>query len=345
MFDGNRECLHWVWSASEGHADVYVDMDLRLVTAAYWEHAERPPGEQALRHGRDELCATAMSFLQQTALGLGGDKSPVYEHTHTEAGTQYCDFGWAGTVTRELVYWIKVEMSTATGRMVHYSTWIRGSDPGATAPVMLTEAQAAAAMREAVPKLRPDMGEFRVEVKGLGTRGPFALPGRPVYLVGVIGKTKGEHPHTLALAWGVDACDGRIYTDKDVHAPATMPQSATDLALTPSKSKEKAGAALPAGMTDAKLSVGKPTPWFWLAPLVPRSIRYDQREAVCPDGSGELWEWAQTWAVIRKLGRSMGCTRSTTSTPRRRCRPGPRWSRRSRARSVWGTLLPRRLVR
>jgi len=273
------------------------------------------------RRRREQTLAAASTFLaKRCAFWQPGDRL-TYDKYRGEMPQPLCVFGWEGPGPEEFTHRVKVSISSVTGEAVAYDASVDPPNLPAAKPVRLSADDAVQRVREMLPTLQPDtVGEAKVTVMGLRTGGtPCSLPGQPVYLVDLEGyktptgyaKLEGDAkpPDRTRLAcyrivYEVDASTGEILTKRvtlqDLPRPKA-PQISADQAL------QIATSSAPNRLTEPTFAVSAMTNRCRVAPH--GTFVYPMRlsgKMPAPDGSGERYEWAQTWAVDAQTGKVYG---------------------------------------
>ncbi len=325
---GEFRSSSWTWTG-EAHdgakapkAHVKVDLDLYYVAGAHWEddtaHWGAPVQEGAELLARDRAYTAALAYLKTRCWFFGEARTPSSEGYKDYLPQPLYVFTFEGSGPEEYEHRVEVSVSAVTGEVVVYEAEIVPAAPAAVAPVVLSEAEAVSRVREAVPRLWPNMaGPIEIEVYKLWTRSPYAPPGRPVYMVDVSGKYAGHGvgipPSFYGVVCGVDAQTGEVLTE--LIAPLTGAIQRTEVTVTAAQAAEKVRAALPAALATAGVEIGEMTSRSRLAPLGTRVYPAAIRGTLAAPTTDEPWDWAQTWAVDAVTGAIYGLHVPGTDKP------------------------------
>lgn len=325
---GDFRSSSWTWTgeardgAKAPTAHVKVDLDLYYVAGAHWEddtaHWGEPAREGARLLTRDRAYTAALAYIKARCWFIGEARTPSSEGYKDYLPQPLYVFTFEGSGPEEYEYRVEVSVSAVTGEVVVYEAEIVPAAPAAVAPVVLSEAEAVSRVREAVPRLWPNMeGPIEVEVYKLWTRSPYAPPGRPVYMTDVSGRAAhpGKPPSYsyYGVVCGVDAQTGEVLTE--LIAPLTGAVGGSEITVTAAQAAEKARAALPAALATAGVEIGEMTSRSRLAPLGTRVYPAAIRGTLAAPTTDEPWDWAQTWAVDAVTGAIYGLHVAGTEQP------------------------------
>jgi len=294
-------------------AHVSVDIDLYYVAYMSWEDDKAhwgPPAQSGQQlASRETALEAAQNFAKEKCWFFRLEDKLTYETYKDYLPQPVYDFLWQGQGPEEFQHRVHVTVSVVTQEVVAYRASIQPPDPKANTSVEITEAEAAARVREAIPRLWPKMLEpIEIKIYKLWTRSPYAPPGRPVYMVHVRGrgKVEGRDLHFEYYdGCGVDAYTGEVLYQ--VIEPPREPEQDVELRVGSEQALEIVKKALPDQLTEVKLEVAGLTSRSRLAPA--GTLVYPIRitaKAAAPDKPEELWEWAQTWAVDAATDRIYG---------------------------------------
>ena len=325
---GEFRSSSWTWTA-EAHdgakaptAHVNVDLDLYYVAGAHWEddtaHWGEPVQEGAIVLTRDRAYAAALAYLKARCWFIGEARTLSSEGYKDYLPQPLYVFTLEGSGPEEYEHRVEVSVSAVTGEVVVYEAEIVPAAPAAVAPVVLNEAEAVSRVRQAVPRLWPNMvGPIEIEVYKLWTRSPYTPPGRPVYMTDVSGRA--AHPGNppsysyYGVVCGVDAQTGEVLTQ--LIAPLTGAVGGSEITVTAAQAAEKVRAALPTGLANAGVEIGEMTPRSRLAPLGTRVYPAVISGTLAAPTTDEPWDWAQTWAVDAVTGAIYGLHVAGTDKP------------------------------
>jgi hypothetical protein len=295
--------------------DVRVDLDLLYVTRATWHGNARPAqgDERPAPTGavsRERARSAAREFLAATCWFLAADDNLAYESSRGEGDDQRYSFRWDGDGPGEFTHRVLVNVRARTGKVVSYSATIDPRDPSPTAAIKLTEQDAAARARAAVPALCPEATpEPQVEVYKLWTRSPYAPVGRPVYMVNLvteIARQGAPGPVAVRTGCGVDAETGEVLT-KVIFGPGEVYRGTASVTISREQALVVVRAALPKELLDPTVEVLDPQIPNRLAPADRTVYPVRIQGLLQPsDQAADATNWMQTWAVDAVSGKLYG---------------------------------------
>ena len=290
----------------------YVDLDLYYVAYLRWQedatHWGGPgQGGQALLQ-REKAHQSALEYAAMKCWFFDPGDKLTYETYKDYLPQPVYSFLWEGLGPEELRHSVEVELSAVTGKVVLYTASILPRDPQSILSVEISADEARSRVEEAIPKLWPEMIEpIKVSLSVVLTRTVYAPAGHPVYPVTIDGHTHAgsDRLYFFGTVCGVDAHTGEVLTA--MVRPTDEPRPDAEIKISKEKALQIVQEALPQELREAKVKASELTARCRLAalgtPVYPVRIT---GKLPAPDESGELWDWAQTWAVDAASGRIYG---------------------------------------
>ncbi len=315
---GDRKTSIWEYCPEGGGRGeqvtvrAYVDLDLYYVAYVFSEQDTTHsgvPGHGA--HGllqREEAYQSALQYAAMECWFFNARDKLTYETYKDYLPQPAYSFLWEGPGPEEFRHSVNVELSAVTGKPVAYAASIDPRDPQSILSVEISADEARRRVEEAIPKLWPEMIEpIKVSLSVVSTRTVYAPAGHPVYPVTIDGHTHAgsDRLYFFGTVCGVDAHTGEVLMA--MVRPTHEPKPDAEINLSKEKALEIVQEALPQELREAKVKASELTARCRLAalgtPVYPVRIT---GKLPAPDESGELWDWAQTWAVDAASGRIYG---------------------------------------